>query len=93
MRLWCWGLLAIALQTACSRSGGSPVEKDEAIQIAQEYVKTHFPETNPRSRPKASDQGDAWVVRYEPPAGWFGGGPVVTIDKKSRNVTDAYAEQ
>lgn len=93
MSLRLLSLVAIALQTACSGAVAQPVRKEQAIQIAQDYVKSHFPQTNPRSRPNAQDQGGTWIVRYEPPPGWFGGGPVITIDKQSGKVTDAYGEQ
>jgi hypothetical protein len=93
VRLWFIGLAAIALQAGCVGSADRPVGKDEAIQIAQNYVKSHFPRTNPRSRSDAQDQGRTWIVRYEPPPGYFGGGPVVTIDKQSGDVIDAYGEQ
>lgn len=92
-RLWLLGVAAVALQTGCAGSADQSVGKDEAIRIAQQYVKSHFPQTNSRSRPEAHDQGKTWIVRYQPPPGWFGGGPVVTVDKKSGEVVAAYSEQ
>lgn len=87
-------LILFALTVACGPTPQAAASKDDALRMADSYVATHFP------RPKldlytrqVADRGHSWVIVYQLPDTYAGGGRTVEIDKASGSVVRAFATQ
>jgi hypothetical protein len=64
------------------------------LKVAEIYVSEHFPNAvSAEMKPVISEQDRSWIVEYRLPVHMLGGGPVITIDKNTCKVIDAYRTQ
>jgi hypothetical protein len=85
--------LAALLLTGCQRAPQGELTREEAIELAREYAAREMPGTNLAGPPVVRESLSAWIVRFDPPAGFAGGATQVEIDKRTRHVTKAFGEQ
>lgn len=86
--------LIALMATGCDRAPSPAATKNDAVRIADDTVRTKFPESNLRILKRyIRDGGDTWIVEYHVPEGYAGGGPTIEIDKSSRKVSSAWASQ
>lgn len=69
-------------------------EELAAVQIANRYVASRYPQSSALSRPAAiTERRGQWEVTYPLPPHLMGGGPVITIDKGSRAIVASRHQQ
>lgn len=75
---------ALALLVAACQQ--QPLTRDEAIQLANDYLVDRMGGDLNGIVPRAEEQAGSWIVRYEfvPPAP--GGAPTFAVDKRTRDV-------
>ena len=87
--LWGFSLLRSTQQ----RPVDLAANEQKALQIAAEYIKTHYDFDIRDRKLLLIDKGAAWDVTYEVPKDRIGGGPVVTIEKETLRVLGSYLTQ
>ena len=89
MRLGMVFAIPLTLAAACSNSNDS----QDVIEIANRYVAENLGTTVADLRATVHDEGAAWRVTYELPEGYVGGTPIIYVDKRTRQVTNARSYQ
>jgi hypothetical protein len=82
-------LLALSLGRGAEAGGQTNVSKNEAIDVAREYIQKNLPEEARvlKYQTFAVDRGETWVVTFMPPGEpRTGGVPEVYVDKTSLKV-------
>jgi hypothetical protein len=71
------------------------MSKEEAFQVAVQYMEKVHPEWKDALRlpHDVTDKGNYWLVTFVLPEDTAGGVPVFHVDKKRREVVEAYHEQ
>jgi hypothetical protein len=86
-------LLTVLALTGCHQAPQGELTREEAIELAREYAAREMPGTNLAGPPVVRESPSAWIVRFDPPAGFAGGATQVEIDKRTRHVIKAFGEQ
>lgn len=86
-------LFSALLLTGCQRAPQGELTPEEAIELARGPADRIPGNDLSITRPVVRDGGTIWIVRFEPPEGMSGGAVQVEIDKSTRRIISAMAEQ
>jgi hypothetical protein len=82
--------LLFAQPAGCSPGARTPVSKGDALRTADAFVLAHFPRPSlSLYARRATDHGRSWIVVYQLPDTYAGGGRTIEIDKASGTVVKA----
>ena len=71
-----------------------PQSSCDVLKVAEIYVNERFPNAvSPEMNPVVSEQSKTWTIEYRLPVHMLGGGPVITIEKNTCKIIDAYRTQ
>lgn len=86
--------LLLAVLTASCSSGHGEIDRSQALEISNRYVETHYPATDVSTRtPTVREDENSWYISYDLSPGTWGGSTYITINKRSGDVTNSFAEQ
>lgn len=85
-------VLVMLVLASCGSSKGA-LSNDDVVNIANAYIEDNMVEDLRVLRPSVENRDDYWIVRYKLPPNYMGGEPVITINKRSREVISAVSGQ
>lgn len=96
--LKCVGVVSVFLMTIAfgvAYGADNCASSNDALAVANAFVAKRWPYElkPPYPSPTTKDADDVWMVIYDIPEGWTGGGQTFYIDKKTCKVIQIIAEQ
>ena len=86
-------VLAALVLYGCQQAPQRDLTREEAIELARGPADRIPGNDLSITHPVVHDGGTIWIVRFEPPEGMSGGAVQVEINKRTREVLSAMAEQ